>query len=131
NHGAYDVVINDLGRGAGIPAGFTFTEMSRVCSDLVYCALVSFPERGPTGLPELEDGPILATMGLNRLAPEVVVHERLSVPSFYGAVMAAMYIVCGLMPRNRTGKAVYMEVSLFAAAMNILGRRMIRFENEK
>lgn len=128
---SYDVVINDLGRGANIPAGFSFAEMSEAGPSLVYCALVSFPADGPTDLPELEDAPILATMGLNRMSPGTVVHERLRIPSFYGAVMAAIYIVCGLMPRNRTAEAKYMEVSLFAAAMNILGRRMIQFENEE
>src|SRR5690606_9372527 len=47
HHGAHHVVINDLGRGAEIPAGFSFAEMSKNSPALIYCALVSFPENGP------------------------------------------------------------------------------------
>lgn len=129
--GTPDIVINDLGRGVAIPAGFGFAEMARTNPDLVYCSLVSFPENGPAGLPELEDAPVLATMGLNRLDGGVPSAEPLRIPSFYGALVAAIYITCGLMPRNRAKGPIFIEVPLFAAAMNILGRKMIRFENSR
>src|SRR5690606_3947201 len=113
-----DVVINDLGQGAAAPAGFSAAGMTGSRAPKVYCTLVSFPAVGPQGLPELEDAPILALLGLNRLRPCPPQQEMLAIPSYYGALLAAILISCALMPRNRRERVTEVEVSLFAAALN-------------
>lgn len=127
--GAPDIVVNDLGRGVEPPAGFALSQMAPQRAPKVYCNLISFPQGGPMGLPELEDAPILATMGLNRMQSGPPRPEPLPIPSYYAALMASILIVCGLMPGRHSGPTVEVEVSLFAAAMNILGRKMIRFDD--
>lgn len=123
------VIINDLGRGAAAPAGLDFAALEAAGRDVIYCALVSFPENGPRGLPELQDDPILAVLGLNRANGGEPVPEPLRVPSLYGAQMAAIYIACALLPRNAAPGARYIEVPLAAIALNVLGRLLVRFDD--
>jgi crotonobetainyl-CoA:carnitine CoA-transferase CaiB-like acyl-CoA transferase len=125
------VMINDLGRGAPVPDGMDFQSISADRPELVYCSLVSFPANGPKGLPELEDDPILAALGINRPTGGAPEQETLRIPSLYGAQLAAIYIACALMPRNDRGRAQFIEVPLFSAALNILGRQLIAFDDPR
>lgn len=124
------VIINDLGRRAPVPHGLSFSDLASGNTNLVYCSLVSFPVGGPEGLPELEDDPVMALLGLNRLNGDAPKHEPLRVPSLYGALQAAIYISCALLPHiARRGTAQYIEVSLFSAALNVLGRLLVAFDD--
>jgi crotonobetainyl-CoA:carnitine CoA-transferase CaiB-like acyl-CoA transferase len=125
------VVINDLGRGTPVPDGCEFQSLAAGHPDLIYCSLVSFPDGGPKGLPELVDEPILAVLGINRPAGGAPESEQLPIPSLYGAQLAAIYIVCALMPRNDWGQARHIEVPLFSAALNILGRQLVAPEHPR
>ena len=118
------VVVNDLGRDAKPPSGFDYASLAQRDPTLVYCSLVSFPDGGPTGCAELEDGPILAALGLNRYASDVPRREPLPAPSFFGAVTAAIYLACALRPHIRSAGPQKIEVSLFAATLNVLGRAL-------
>lgn len=123
-----DVLVNDLGRGNALPQ-----QASQALSDrphLVGCALVSFPAGGPQGLPELEDDPVLAVLGVNRMLSDRPRHEPLRMPSLYAAQMAALYIACALLQRGRgVQQPQHIEVSLFGAALNVLGRQLVTFDD--
>ena len=120
-----NVVINDLGRGATPPPGLDFAALSKVNPRLVYCALVSFPEAGPKTALELEDEPVMAALGFNRYAWEAPKREPLPVASFFGGAYAALYIACALRPQVAAHGPQYIEIPLFAAALNVLGRATV------
>ncbi len=119
------VIINDLGRGVTPPEGLDFDSLSKSHPNLVYCALVSFPEGGPTTALELEDEPVMAALGFNRYSGDEVKREPLPVASFFGGAYAALQIACALRPHIAAQGSQYVEVSLFGAALNVLGRATV------
>ena len=125
------LVVNDLGRGASAPSGLDYATLAKTNPHLVYCSLVSFPEGGPTGAMELEDEPVMAALGFNRYASEAPKREPLPVASFFGAVYSAIYIVCALRPHIAAAGPQFIEVPLFSAALNVLGRATVLVDDAK
>lgn len=124
-----DVVVNDLGRGASLPPAIAQAIEQRPL-DLIECTFVSFPDGAPQGLPELEDDPVMAVLGLNRMVSDAPQPEPLRMPSLYAAQTAALHIGCALLQRDRNGPVRQrIEVSLFGSALNVLGRQMVAFGN--
>ncbi len=125
------VVLNDLGRGAAAPAGLDYDALAKFNPRLVYCSLVSFPANGPKGCVELEDEPVMAALGFNRYASDAPKREPLPVPSFFGAVFGAIYITCALRPHINQMGPQHIEVPLYAAALNVLGRATVIVDDPK
>ena len=125
------LLINDLGRGVSPPTGFDFESLAKTRSRLVYCSLVSFPEGGPSGNAELEDEPVLAALGFNRYSWDAPRREPLKVASFFGAVYAAIYIACALRPNIDGQGPQHIEVPLFSAALNVLGRASVTLDDPR
>ena len=67
----------------------------------------------------------MAALGFNRYASEVPKREALPVASFFGGAYAALYIVCALRPHVAAQGPQYIEVPLFSAALNVLGRATV------
>ncbi|MFT8246836.1 CoA transferase [Roseomonas sp. BN140053] len=125
------VIVNDLGRGVPIPA-IVDDVLKQRSGSVISCAIVSFPEEGPQDLPELEDGPVLAVLGINRMATDEPRPEPLHMPSLYAAQMAALQIGGALLQRLRGDTAPQaIEVSLFGAALNALGRQLVTFDDPR
>lgn len=124
------IVINDLGRGNAPAAGLDFDSLAKANPHLVYCALVGFPAGGPADGPDLADGPILAELGLRLHGDEAPRQEPLPVASFFGAVMAGIYIGCALLPKMAR-RPQYIEVPLFSAALNVVSRELVTVDDPK
>ena len=123
------VVIDDLGRGAAKPEGLDYETLAQRNPKLVYCSLVSFPKGGPSGCVDLEDEPVMAALGFNRYASDAPKREPLPVASFFGGVYAAINIVCALRPHINANGPQLIEVSLFASALNVLGRATVQIDD--
>jgi crotonobetainyl-CoA:carnitine CoA-transferase CaiB-like acyl-CoA transferase len=67
----------------------------------------------------------MAALGFNRYATDLPKRERLPVASFFGGAYAALHIVCALRPHIAAQGSQYIEVSLFGAALNVLGRATV------
>jgi crotonobetainyl-CoA:carnitine CoA-transferase CaiB-like acyl-CoA transferase len=125
------VIIEDVGRGAGLPIALSYDRIAADNPRLVYCRLVSFPEGAPACGPELEDEPVLAAIGLNRYARDTPQTEPLPVPSFCAAVMAATQISCALLPHIANGGPQFIEVPLFSATLNMVGRELVTVKDKR
>lgn len=123
------IVINDLGRGAQLPNGLDFATLAQANSNLVYCTLVGFPSGGPTDHPDLADELLATVLGFDLKGGEPVRPEPLPIASFYGAALAATYIGCALLPAIvANGEAQHIEVPLFSAALNVIGRELLTLD---
>jgi crotonobetainyl-CoA:carnitine CoA-transferase CaiB-like acyl-CoA transferase len=126
------IVIDDLGRGNAPPAGLDFDSLGKANPDLIYCALVGFPEGGPGDRGQLHDAPIASALGLHRRAGDEPREEPLPVASCFGAILAAIYIGCALLPRVGQGRGPQrIEVPLFAAGLNVISRELVTIEDER
>jgi len=125
------VIVNDLGRGAVAPEGLDYDSIARANPLVIYCSLVSFPEGGPEGVMDLEDEPVLSALGLNRYGWDAPRREPLPVPSFFGAVFAMIHIACALRPHINGRGPQHIEVPLFSAALNVLGRATVTVQDPR
>jgi crotonobetainyl-CoA:carnitine CoA-transferase CaiB-like acyl-CoA transferase len=125
------VVIEDVGRGARLPAALNFAALARANPRLVYCRLVSFPEGAPLLGPELEDEPVLAALGLNRLASGPPRAEPLPVASFCAGVVGGLHTACALLPHIAKSGPQLIEVSLFEATLNMVGRSLVTVKDPR
>lgn len=128
---AASVFIDDSGRGALAAAGLDRQRLRQLSPSLVVCTLVGLPQSAPREWDVLEDDVVSAVLGLNRLSGEPLVREPLPVASFYGALLAAVYISAALVSENPRPDASDIEVSLAAAALTAFSRDFISLEDPR
>lgn len=117
-----DILIDDA---PGL--GFDWTRGRR--TDSVLCHITGAPEN-PFGLAtdDLDDIAISAVLGLHRMSGEPLQPEPLPVPSYYAALLAAVYIAAALL---RQEGGVELTVPLLTAALTVLSREELRLDDER
>jgi crotonobetainyl-CoA:carnitine CoA-transferase CaiB-like acyl-CoA transferase len=130
NTDAADVVIDDRtgmdrddddgGRARAVSAG------------VIWLTLADFPRGHSAWQPasHLLDALIHAELGLNRTAPGGAVRpEPLAIASAFGAMWGALYVAGALSQREAGGPGDAIELSLFAATVTVIGRKLVRFDD--
>ncbi|MFG1627203.1 CoA transferase [Kribbella sp. NPDC049227] len=93
--------------------------------DLVHCSLVGLPGGSPYTWDGLDDRVLAAVLGLHRRSGLPVQPEPLRVASFYGALMAGVYVAAALV----RGGPADIRVPLLSAALTALSRDLVRADN--
>lgn len=122
---AADVLITEQDpRGGELVAGAVERLRLRNAA-AIHCSLVGLPDDSPYGWDSLDDRALAAVLGMHRRSGQPVRPEPLRVASFYGALMAGVYIAAALL---RGGRAD-ITVPLLSAALTALSRDLVRADN--
>lgn len=100
----------------------------------VILKLTDFPREHPRWSNHvwLADELIHAELGLNRIQTNEPDQEILGLASAYGALWGAIYIANAIRLRAAgASSTIELELPLFSAALTLLGRRIMSFENPK
>jgi crotonobetainyl-CoA:carnitine CoA-transferase CaiB-like acyl-CoA transferase len=93
---------------------------------LVHCVLTGVPEGAPVGADAgLDDRALAAVLGLHRMSGEPVAPDPLPVVSYYGALMACVYVTAAIFRRGRDGRGTALTVPLVSAALTVLSRDLV------
>ena len=126
-----DVVVDGLGGNGLSTFDLGPEELRAVNGRLISCTLTAMPEEAGGDRGELLEWLIAGELGLHQAGAAAPEREPLALVSAYGALQAAMYLVSGLIHRERHGSGSGIGVSLFGAAIMALNRRLINVADPK
>ncbi|HVB00613.1 MAG TPA: CoA transferase [Acidimicrobiales bacterium] len=122
------VLVDGLGGEGLAEFGFGYERLRDQVSQLLYCRLKSMPDEGPEVPFELVEWIVAGELGLHRAGLGEMC-EPLSLASAYGAMQAAVYLIAGLIHRERSSVGSEIRVSLFGAAIMVLNRRLLKVKD--
>jgi formyl-CoA transferase len=119
-----DIVLQGFGAGAAARLGVDYVTLSKLNPRLIYCEVSGYGRDGPLG--ELPGYDVMLQAFSGMLASMGVPGGGLARASFSPVDLctganAFSGVLAAVIERNRTGKGVYLEVSLLATAMNLMG----------
>lgn len=119
-----DAVIEGFRPGVAERLGFGFEAVKAVKPDIVYCSLTGYGQTGPYVRLSGHDLNYMALSGcLDQIkdATGRPVKPRLAFADLVGGIAATEAVLAGLVHRNETGEAAYLDVSLTEAAFALMG----------
>jgi crotonobetainyl-CoA:carnitine CoA-transferase CaiB-like acyl-CoA transferase len=119
-----DIVLQGFGAGAAARLGVDYDTLSKLNPRLIYCEVSGYGRDGPLG--ELPGYDVMLQAFSGMLASMGVPGGGLARASFSPVDLctganAFSGVLAAVLERNRTGKGVYLEVSLLATAMSLMG----------
>lgn len=117
-----DVVLEAYRPGVAKRLNIDYRTMARINPKLVYCAISSYGQNGPSKDDPGHDVNFLAIAGVLDLLGEKGRPPAmpLNIPAFYTGSLAVNGILAALIARGRTGKGQYVDVSLTDASLSLL-----------
>ncbi|HUY06368.1 MAG TPA: CoA transferase [Acidimicrobiales bacterium] len=122
------VLVDGLGGEGLAEFGLSYERLRDQHTQLLYCHLKSMPDEGPEVPLELVEWIVAGELGLHRAGLGEMC-EPLSLASAYGAMQAAVYLIAGLIHRERCAVGSDIRVSLFGAAIMVLNRRLLKVKD--
>ena len=119
-----DVVVENFRPGVMGRLGFSWEEMSKINSRLVYCAISGFGQTGPDAKKPAYDQIIQGLSGVMDVNGDERLHPlRAGFPlcDTVGGLNAAFAVMAALFHRERTGEGQSIDVALLDAIMPLMG----------
>ncbi len=119
-----DVLVENYRPGVMKRLGFSYEELTRINSKLIYCAISGFGQTGPEALRPAYDqiiqglSGVMSINGDERLNP---LRAGFPVCDTVGGLNAAFAIVCALYHRERTGEAQMIDIAMLDSIMPLMG----------
>ncbi len=119
-----DIVLQGFGGGTAVKLGVDYKTLSTINPRIIYCEISGYGRTGPLGNEPGYDvmlqafSGMISTIGLPGGLPTRVSFSPVDLGTGMNAVAG---VLAALLERQRTGKGVYVEVSLFDTAMSLMG----------
>ncbi|MFL6606497.1 MAG: CaiB/BaiF CoA transferase family protein [Steroidobacteraceae bacterium] len=128
-----DVFVHNFRPGVAERLGVDYARLSRINSQLIYCAVTGYGEEGPLREKAGYDQVLQAMTGMCVLqgnpdgAPELTYGSPVD---YYAAALLAAGVSSALFERERSGQGQFVGVSLLRSALTMQSARMIWAEGE-
>jgi crotonobetainyl-CoA:carnitine CoA-transferase CaiB-like acyl-CoA transferase len=119
-----DVLLENFRAGVLERIGYGWDVLHTINPRLIYCAISGFGQTGPMSQAPAYDQIIQGLSGMMSITgtPETVpLRVGFPVSDSVGGLVAAMSICAALAGRGRTGKGVFLDVSMLEASMSAMG----------
>jgi crotonobetainyl-CoA:carnitine CoA-transferase CaiB-like acyl-CoA transferase len=119
-----DVLLENFRAGVLERIGYGWDVLQGINPRLIYCAISGFGQTGPMSQAPAYDQIIQGLSGMMSITgtPETVpLRVGFPVSDSIGGLVAAMSICAALAGRSRTGKGVFLDVSMLEASLSAMG----------
>ena len=119
-----DVLLENFRAGVLDRIGYGWDVLQGVNPKLIYCAISGFGQHGPMSQAPAYDQIVQGLSGMMSITgtPETVpLRVGFPVSDSIGGLVAAMSICAALAGRSRTGKGVFLDVSMLEASLSAMG----------
>jgi len=119
-----DVLLENFRAGVLERIGYSWDVLHRANPRLIYCAISGFGQTGPMSQAPAYDQIIQGLAGMMSITgtPETApLRVGFPVSDSVGGLVAAMSICAALAGRSRTGKGVFLDVSMLEASLSTMG----------
>ena len=125
-----DVLVENFRPGVLKRLGFSYEEVKRIKSDIIYCSISGYGQEGPSSLEPALDLVIQARSGLMSITGEAdrpPVKMGLPVTDMTAGMYCTYAITLALLEKNRSGKGTHVDIALLDSAVSWLSFWMVGF----